>query len=54
MSDKLFYSRVGKIFTLIVQLAVVLGGLVCVATRFVPWYFSPDESETKKKKDALK
>ena len=31
MSDKLFYSRVGKIFTLIVQLAVVLGGLVSLA-----------------------
>ena len=31
MSDKLFYSRIGKIFTLIVQLAVVLGGLVSLA-----------------------
>ena len=31
MSDKLFYSRVGKIFTLIIQLAVVLGGLVSLA-----------------------
>ncbi|MEC9030413.1 MAG: hypothetical protein VYB15_00900 [Planctomycetota bacterium] len=31
MSDKLFYSRVGKIFTLIVQLAAVLGGLVSLA-----------------------
>ena len=31
MSDELFYSRVGKIFTLIIQLAVVLGGLVSLA-----------------------
>ena len=31
MSDELFYSRVEKIFTLIVQLAVVLGGLVSLA-----------------------
>ncbi len=34
-----------------VMIAVIFGCLVlaCVATRFVPWYFSPDESETKKK-----
>ena len=31
MSDELFYSRVGKIFTLIIQLAAILGGLVSLA-----------------------
>ena len=31
MSDELFYSRVEKIFTLIIQLAAVLGGLVSLA-----------------------
>ena len=31
MSDELFYSRVEKIFTLIIQLAAILGGLVSLA-----------------------
>ena len=34
-----------------VMIAVIFGCLVlaCVAVWFVSWYFSPDESETKKK-----
>ena len=39
-----------------VMIAVIFGclGLACVAAQVVSWYFSPDESETKKKKSAGK